>query len=159
MSNQSVNIRVATHQDLPTLLQLGYEMYLVEKEFEPFLAFSQQEAAQRYSAEINDPRFLFLVVEVNGTIAGYLYAHLDRLDYLDTEQPSCEIEVIYLRPEIRGHGVAESLIQKAIAWAQKAGAWRVTAGIFLENTASLNAFTKAGFMQHHVTTVLTLPRE
>jgi len=154
-----IHIRRAHRADLPELLDMGYELYLVEKQFEPLMTFSKQEAQDRYDRQIDDSTCLFLILEVGDQTAGYLYAHLDHLEYMDTAQPECEIEVIYIKPEFRGLRASILLIEEAVVWAKSKHAWRIKTEIFAENRASLKAFKQHGFNNHHITQILELPQK
>lgn len=151
-----INIRKATIKDLAILLEWGKAMYEVEKKFLPLLTYSSNESENRYKKQINDSNFLFLIAELDNVPVGYLYAHLDKIDYLSTELPQCEIEVIYLDEKARGMRISGKLIAVAIDWAQEKNAFEIKAGIFAKNLASQEAFKKAGFNLQHLTFTKTI---
>ena len=144
-------VRKAHREEIPKLIELGKKLYLVEKQFEPELTFSAEEAIALYQKQFQNPQALFLVIEDQSQIVGYLYAHCDAVEYLATAQPECEIEVIYLEPTYRGHHLSEKLIQNCLTWAKTQNVFRVKAGIFAQNKASQKAFAKQGFQPQHVT--------
>ena len=80
-----------------------------------------------------------------GEPVGYSYAHLDTIDYLETNQKQCEIEVIYLDEKARGKKISLKLIDKCINWAKHNNAFEMKAGIFAENVPSRKAFESLGF--------------
>ena len=88
---------------------------------------------------------------MDGRAVGYLYAHLDIMDYLETDKPVCEIEVVFVEITARGHGLAQKLISNAIDWAKKNNSIEVKTGIYAVNNCSRKAFEKAGFKEKHVT--------
>lgn len=143
--NENINIRKASSADLEALLTWGYNLYEAEKNFEPLMLFSYEEARARYSNQINNPDCLFLIAELNGKAIGYLYAHLDKVPYIETDKKECFLEVIYLEPEARGKGISTQLINNCIHWATENNALRVRCDIFAKNQASIKTFEKSGF--------------
>lgn len=151
MASIKQNIRIASKEDLPLLLKWGKKMYEVEKQYMPLLKYSGLEASNKYSKQIADPKFLFLIAELGEMPVGYLYAHIDEVEYLDTNKPQCEIEVIFLNAQARGLGLSQKLIKSASAWAKKKGAFEIKSGIFAQNIISRKAFKKSGFSLVHTT--------
>lgn len=149
-------IRKAIIHDLPLLLSWGKKMYEVEKTFIPLLNYSPTEANHRYTNQITDPNFLFIIALLEQKPVGYLYAHLDIIEYLNTKKPQCEIEVIFLDEKARSSGLAQELIKTAINWAKENNAFEVKAGIFVKNLASQLAFKKTGFVPQHTTYILEI---
>lgn len=143
-----MKIRQATPLDLPELIEMGFQLHLVEKQFEPSLKFSKDDASKRYENELKNTKALFLVAQ-NEEIAGYLYANLDTLDYLQGNNLECIIEVVYVKPNYRKQGIAKQLISEGLLWAKKNTALRVKAGIYSQNSASLTTFQKSGFRAFH----------
>jgi len=150
-NNEEIKIRIANKRDVGLLLQWGKKMYEIEKQYMPLLKYSEVEAKERYESQINNPLFYFLIVEYKDEPVGYLYAHLDKVDYLETDQKQCEIEVIYLDEKARGKKISPKLINKCIEWAKQNNAFEIKAGIFTENTASKKAFESLGFSAQHIT--------
>lgn len=133
---------------------MGEKLHFVEKEFEPLLIFSVDEALKRYSRELNNDNALFLLAEENNKAIGYLYSHTDKIAYLDTKQPECVIEAIYIEKEFRGKGLVKLLVEQTISWAKSKNVFRIRAGIYAKNTFSQSAFLKLGFIPHHTTYVV-----
>lgn len=52
---------------------------------------------------------------------------------------------IYIAEAARGKGVGKTLLHELIAHSERDGLWTLQAGIFSENTASLNLFRSHGF--------------
>lgn len=150
-NNGGIKIRIATKTDISLLLQWGKKMYETEKHYMPLLKYSEIEAKERYESQITNSLFYFLIAEYNGEPVGYSYAHLDTIDYLETNQKQCEIEVIYLDEKARGKKISLKLINKCINWAKRNNAFEMKAGIFAENVPSRKAFENLGFSLQHVT--------
>lgn len=149
-----MNIRAAKNEDLEALVKMGEHLHFVEKKFEPYLAFSSEEAKQRYSSELVNPNALLLLAEENHESIGYLYAHAEKIDYLNTDQLECEIEVVFVDSEFRGRGIAQHLIERCIEWTKTKNVFRVKTGIYAQNTSSQSVFAKVGFTPYHTTYTL-----
>ena len=149
-----MNIRLAKNEDLKALVEMGKQLHLVEKKFEPLLTFSSEEARLRYSKGLTNPNVLLLLAEETHKPIGYLYAHAETVEYLDTNRLECEVEVVFVLPEFRGQGVAQLLIDRCLKWVKTKNVFRVKIGIYAQNTSSQSAFTKIGFTPYHITYTL-----
>ncbi len=91
--------------------------------------------------------FPWIVCEVNGKIAGYVYAsrHRDREAY----QWSCECSV-YIHTDFKGKGIGERLYRLLFRILQAQGFRNVYAGITLPNDASIRLHEKCGFEKFSV---------
>lgn len=156
--NIKIYTRKATKNDLGALLEMGYELFLVEKNFEPLMTFSREEAENRYARQLQHSDALFLLLYVNENIAGYAYAHLDTSKHMSTSRPECDLEVIYLHSQFRGRGLSSFLISEVIQWAKEKNVFRVKTDIFAKNKASIQAFEKQGFQVHNVSFVLDMDK-
>jgi L-amino acid N-acyltransferase YncA len=87
-------------------------------------------------------KYPWIVCEVNGTIAGYVYAskHRDREAY----QWSCECS-IYMQDNFKGKGIGKELYQLLFHILKLQGFKNVYAGITLPNTGSVSIHEKCGF--------------
>jgi GNAT superfamily N-acetyltransferase len=157
--NKKIYTRKATVKDLNILLEMGYELFLVEKEFEPLMTFSKEEAENRYAYQLQHSIALFLLLYVNENVAGYAYAHLEKPESLSTTKLECEFEVLYLKPEFRGQGLSATLISEVISWAKEQKVFRIKTDIFTRNKASIQVFEKQGFQAHNIGFVLDMDKE
>lgn len=151
-----IKIRKADSSDLDTLISLGKDLHLVEKQFEPLLKFSKSEAIERYKKELQNSKSIFLIAEENQEFLGYLYGYLEMVDYLEASSPEAQLELIYLKPEARGKGIATKMVSEFVSWSKKQGAFRVKAGIYEKNAASKKLFLRSDFKPYHTTYSLDL---
>ena len=148
------HIRKATLEDLETLLTWGESLWKTELAYEERMLYSKDFYRQQDLKELQNEHALILIGELAEKPVGYLYAHIDPTpDYLAGNDLECEIEVIYLEPEARWQGLAQELIEECIQWAKEKNVRRLKTGIYAQNTASLNAFRKSGFYDHHITLI------
>ena len=153
-----MKIHTAQKDELPALIAMGKKLHETEQQFEPLLVFSQEEATERYTQELENPNALLLVAEDTNAVVGYLYAHADRIEYFNTEKRECEIEVVYVSEEYRRKGVAQELVEACIAWAKTKNVFRIKAGAYTQNIASQQAFNKYGFKPYHAIFTLEISK-
>jgi L-amino acid N-acyltransferase YncA len=87
-------------------------------------------------------KYPWIVCEIDGKIAGYVYAskHRDREAY----QWSCEC-TIYMHNDFKGKGIGKELYQLLFEILQLQGFRNVYAGITLPNEGSITIHEKCGF--------------
>lgn len=85
-----------------------------------------------------------LVTRTGGAISGFaaLSAVSARLVYAGVAEVS-----VYVAEAARGHGLGRALMQALITASEDSGIWTLQAGIFPENTASLELHSRCGFRE------------
>lgn len=83
-----------------------------------------------------------LVAQIEKKIVGFavLSKVSDRFVYRGVAEVS-----VYVSEGIRGQGIGEALLKKLINESESKGFWSLQAGIFSENTASIELHKKCGF--------------
>lgn len=83
-----------------------------------------------------------LVAEANGAVVGWasLSGTSDRCVYAGVAEAS-----VYVADDCRGLGIGARLLESVIKASEEAGIWTLQAGIFPENTSSVQLFAKRGF--------------
>jgi Sortase and related acyltransferases len=135
-------VRIASPDDAPKILEI-YAPYILETSisFEmnvPTVA-EFQNRMQHYLQ-----RFPWIICEVNGQTAGYVYASLYR--EREAYQWNCECSA-YLSNKFRGKGIAAILYNALFDILKKQRIINVYAGITLPNPASQRFHEKCGFKQ------------
>lgn len=133
-----MSIRVATHDDLPRILDLG-ELLHKESPRWSRISFNRSKASAMLSALIeSSDGVIFVAIEdgiVVGGIAGVVEPHWSSDDRLATEVS------LFMAPEVRGKMAPARLICALDAWAKKRGAVWVhggtSTGLAPERTAGL----------------------
>lgn len=143
--NENMNIRQAFVGDLEVLINLGEQLYLVEKEFEPTTPYSKDEYRQQYTSQLNNPNALFLVAEAGNQVVGYAYMYIE-----DYPQLICKLEVVYIVPKFRQRGIGNTLVNKSIEWARQKKANHIRTDIFADNVASISLIEKNHFKPHNI---------
>lgn len=136
-------IRQATNDDAPAMAQM-YNAYILETtitfETDPLDA---AEMARRMGA-VAAAKMPWLVLEQDGRLAGYCYAHpwKERAAYQHTVETT-----IYLAPEFQGRGLGRQLYQELLAELKKRPVHAVIAVVALPNPASVGLHESLGFTQ------------
>jgi GNAT superfamily N-acetyltransferase len=110
-------------------------------------AFAGYLAIQNYDAEVADLRSKYGLPDgriylalVDGRPAGCIAVH--RID-----ADSCELKRLYVRPEFRGHGLAQTLTERILSDARKIGYRTVLLDTLPFLTAALRLYKKLGFYE------------
>ncbi len=93
-----------------------------------------------FSDHISSPEHQIFVAVDADEIAGFLSAFL-----APKQAPQWEIDIIIVHPKNQGKGIGTSLIQDALTYGANLGAYWAKASIRVNNHASQQAFSKAGF--------------
>src|SRR5215217_1774828 len=126
----AVNIRPATHADLPRLGRLG--ALLVEEHhafdrlrFLPTRDRTPADYALFLVRQLADADVAVLVAEINGDVIGYTYANVEGFDYMALRGPAGVVQDLMVDPEYRGRGVGRQLLDAALAFLASRGAPRI----------------------------------
>ncbi|MEW2391712.1 N-acetyltransferase family protein [Streptomyces venezuelae] len=94
------------------------------------------------AAKLPGHRFVALDSDSDSTVLGWIAASQvsDRCAYAGVVEHS-----VYVRPDVRGRGIAAALLAALIDSTEAAGIWTIQSGIFPENAASLALHERAGF--------------
>ncbi|HEU4472935.1 MAG TPA: GNAT family N-acetyltransferase [Flavisolibacter sp.] len=135
-----VELRMATVSDAREILDI-YAPYILDSAFtfENELPPLEQFAGR---IETCTKKFPWIVCEIDGTIAGYVYAspHRDR----DAYQWTCECSV-YVHSGFHGKGLARELYSILFSMLKVQGLRSVYAGITLPNEPSVRLHESCGF--------------
>lgn len=103
-------------------------------------------AADGVRAQVESPRFIFRVAEEGGQLVGYCKLGLDvSLDYDPGDKTVVELKQLYLMATHQGVGVAQALMDWAIAKAQARAAEEIILSVWAENARAQRFYQKYGF--------------
>ena len=91
------------------------------------------------TSHLKDCRWIALK---NGKVAGW--AALSKISDRSCYKGLAEVS-IYVDPSFHHQGIGSLLLEKLISSSEKHGIWTLQAGIFPENTSSINLHRKSGF--------------
>ena len=146
---EKIIIRKAGLHDLETLLQFEQGVINTERPFDPTL----QPTDTRYydiPAMIATPSIELLVAEsVNGLI-GCGYVRIEEAKpYLQHNQHAY-FGFMYVDPGHRGKGINKMIIEALKQWSHSRGITELRLDVYVDNTAAIRAYEKAGFRKHMI---------
>ncbi len=140
-------IRDAQLQDLPILKDFEQEIIKAERPFDPTI---RPDPVSYYDLEdyIKSEKVKVVVAEIEGELvsSGYAYAKAART-YLDHEVYAY-LGFMYTRPEFRGKGLNQKIVQVLKDWAKENNLVEVRLTVYHENIPAIKAYEKAGFKGH-----------
>jgi len=158
----SVKIRRAQIGDVPTLGDLGAMLVAEHYQFdhERFLA-PRPDMPRSYgeflASQLERPDAIVLVAEVDGTVAGYVFAGNEGDDYMTLRGPAGVIYDLVVDPGRRGRGVGAALLEAMFAALKELGAPRVLLFTAEKNEAAQRLFERHGFRRTMIEMTRELP--
>lgn len=143
-------IRRAEKRDLDALGTLGAMLMRTHYAFDPDRFLAPAESAESgyawfLGSVLDSPDGAVFVAEEDEGIAGYVYVALEPLSWKELRGPAGFIHDVAVREESRRTGIAEALMQTAIAWLREQGAPRVILWTAAPNEAAQSLFRRLGF--------------
>jgi ribosomal protein S18 acetylase RimI-like enzyme len=143
-------IRPAIPADLPEVGRLGAQLVRAHHEFDQrrFIAATPQTAqgyASFFGTQLDEPKVVILVAELEGKVVGYTYAGVEGRDYMSLRGPAGVLYDILVDPDHRGHGIGSMLIDAAVAELGRRGARQVVLSTADRNEAAQRLFARKGF--------------
>ena len=139
-----INIRPAELADLETLLTFEQGIILAERPLDSTL----KEGEIHYydlAALIEKPDAEVLVAVAGQELVGSGYALImPSVDYR-THDLHAYLGFMYVRPEFRGRGINQLVLDGLIAWATARGVFEIQLEVYPNNDAAVRAYEKAGF--------------
>ena len=140
-------IREAQLKDLPTLKAFEQELIKAERPFDPTI---RPDPVSYYDLEeyVKKDHVKVVVAEFKGTLvgSGYAYAKMAR-PYLDHTQYAY-LGFMYTKPEYRGRGVNQRIVEALLEWAKGNGLSEVRLTVYNDNYPAVKAYEKTGFASH-----------
>ena len=104
---------------------------------------------ERQRAELADPRRVALLVEEEGSLAGYAYLRRTAAGERHAALPpgeAVEIQRFYVGSHHHGRGLARRLMESALETAREMGGEMVWLGVWEHNTRAIRFYEKNGFV-------------
>ena len=106
---------------------------------------SQNFTTQNFSAQMADPRVIFLVAEIGAAPAAFAKLYNgDAPDCVGGPAP-VEIERFYVDRQFHGKGVAQTLMQACFDCARQSGHGTIYLGVWENNHRAIAFYRKCGF--------------
>ena len=135
----AVTVRIASISDREQLSQLRQSLWpdASPEELGPMLATGTNGTL---------PCSIFVAVESNGTLVGFLEAGLrSHADGCDPQHPVGFVEGWFVKEEMRGKGIGKLLLEAAEKWARSLGCTEMASDTWIDNELSQHVHESLGF--------------
>lgn len=146
---ETIFVRKAGLEDLPTLLQFEQGVIAAERPFDPTLITGQ---THYYDIEqmIAAPHIQLLVAELNGEVIASGYARIETSKPYLQHRQHAYLGFMYVAPLHRGKGINRMIMDALEAWALEQGITELRLDVYYENTPAIKAYEKTGFSKHMI---------
>jgi ribosomal protein S18 acetylase RimI-like enzyme len=146
----SIEIRIATEQDLPSVARLTAVVQILHAALEPEIFrndCTHEELIGFLSDRLKEPDKTIAVAEQDGAIAGYIFFELQERPRTVFNHPRKRFYVhhISVTPDQRLQGVGSSLMAFVEAQAEAAGVSTLALDSWATNCGALDFFSARGF--------------
>ncbi|MFI5270632.1 MAG: GNAT family N-acetyltransferase [Candidatus Saccharimonadales bacterium] len=142
-------IRIATLDDLPALSDLGTELMISEKNFDP--QYNQQwyhsAAGKKYLLrEVSGKNHICFLAEIDGRAVGYASC---KMLPVDSSRPlkRAELDNLVTSEKYRMHGIGHELVDAFKKWAAENGAKRIKVIVNAYNEGGIKFYENTGFRE------------
>ena len=144
MLTESITIRKATIDDVPTLLRFEQGVVVTERPFDPTLK-PHPNSYYDIPRMIEDPSVQLVVAECGGQLVGCGYARIEASKHYLRHQSHAYLGFMYVEPEWRGKNVNQMIIDNLEQWTVSKGLTEMRLEVYVENLAAIKAYEKTGF--------------
>lgn len=142
-------IRIATVNDLPTLLKFEQGVIEVERPFNPTI---KEQKIIYYDLEqlISSKNSEVFVIEIDKTIVASGYAQIkgDR-PYLKHKKQGY-LGFMFVDPNNRGKGLNKIIIHALLKWCKSREVHEIKLDVYNDNISAIKAYEKVGFNKHMI---------
>lgn len=107
-------------------------------------------------SQLHEAASVVLVAEVDGQVAGYVYAGVEPLSWKELRDEAGFIHDLLVSEDGRNAGVGQQLLDAAIAWLRQRGMPRVVLWTAARNAGAQRLFARRGFRSTMVEMTLEL---
>lgn len=113
---------------------------------------AEQAMVSNFSNGLRQDNVFAFVAEVEGEVVAYLLFEIRDAPPIFTRERDCALDQLYVKPEHRGNGIAQALIDRATSIGERKGAETVVLTIDAENESGLEFFENMGYeaWRHHL---------
>ncbi|MGB1448258.1 MAG: GNAT family N-acetyltransferase [Flavobacteriaceae bacterium] len=146
----SIQLRPATLNDLPILLEFEQQLIAYERPFAPNL---RQGTISYYDlkAYIQNPDICVVVAEAKGQLIASGYALIKENKAYKAPAAYVYLGFMYVVPAFRGQGINQKIMTHLMDWGKAQGHTEFQLEVYAENQSAISAYTKAGFVPEILT--------
>jgi len=149
-----IDIRRATVDDAKSLTDLSYTTFWDAFAHHPKNApddlahyMRQAFSVEQIADELNDPRAVFLMAEIEGELAGYAKLVFDHIEPGISAEKPIELNRLYSQQKFLGHGVGQTLMDACFDLARENGFDTIWLGVWEYNPRAQRFYEKNGFRE------------
>lgn len=148
----NLEIKKAAIKDLEKLQAIGRQTFAetfadVNSEENMTKYLEESFAAEKLTAELNNPSSFFYFAVLDEKVIGYLKLNTENAQTEKQDLDALEIERIYVAKEFHGKKIAQALYAQAEKTAEQIKASYMWLGVWEENFRAVSFYTKNGFVQ------------
>jgi GNAT superfamily N-acetyltransferase len=145
-------IRKPQQRDLEPLGRLGAMLIRTHYTFDAQRFLEPQPGIERgygafLSNIVDSPDSCVFVAELEGALAGYVFAALEPMSWYELRGPAGFIHDVIVDERARGRGIGTQLMEKAMQWLRERGAPRVILWTAWKNERAHALFRRIGFRE------------
>ncbi|UTF55674.1 GNAT family N-acetyltransferase [Natronosalvus rutilus] len=113
---------------------------------------AEQAMASNFSNGLRQDDVFIFVAEVDNEVIGYLLFEIRDAPPIFTRERDCALDQLYVKPEYRGEGIGQALIDRAVMIGEEKGAETIVLTIDAKNEGALKFFDDLGYniWRHHL---------
>ena len=141
----TILIRDAKKEDLPTLLLFEQEIIRAERPFDNSL--KEGDDVHYYDLEmmLTQPDVKIAIAEVDGNVVASGYARIEEAKPYLKHRQHAYLGFMYVAPEHRRQGINQLIIEYLSTFAKTKGITELRLDVFAGNEKAVGAYEKAGF--------------
>ncbi len=144
-----IKYRTADIDDLTTLLDFEYEIISFERAFDSNL---KPDPTHYYDlkAMLLSQEVEVVVAHINNNIIASGYAKIVNAKPYHINSQYVYLGFMYVKPEFRGKGVIQNIIETLLQWSKNRGLEEVRLEVYNDNVNAIKAYEKVGFKKHMI---------
>lgn len=144
-----IQIRKASYQDLPTLLEFEQAIIEFERPFDPTLKPANISYYDlRGMIVAKDVEVLVAVAQTNIVASGY--AHIMQSEPYLRHKKNAYLGFMYVVPEYRRKGINKKIVEALKAWCLSKEIFEIRLDVYSQNEAAIKAYESTGFSKNLV---------
>lgn len=148
-----IHVRSAQSSDVEEIVRLSGALFREDSGTrDPYTNsdWARQEGEGYFSNHVASDQSFTAVVEVDGTIIGYLVGYL-RQPHSVRPVRIAELESMFVIPSERNSGLGQQLVEAFLSWSRERNAQRVSVTAFASNAGAIRFYQRCGFEPHNLT--------
>ena len=147
---ESILIREATQDDIPTLLRFEQGVIRAERPFDTTLKPGDDTRYYNLDLMLDAPHIHLVVAEFDGQPIASGYARIEDAKPFVQHKQHAYLGFMFVEPAHRGKGINKLVIDELKKWSKDKGIHELRLDVYFENTPAIAAYEKVGFTKHMI---------